>query len=78
MHGWLPYAIAAAVLLVLAPLAALTGKRYGRSIKGGLVLGSILLGFGYAIDPPAKQAIEAAHKDADKKGPQPAGDPPPE
>ena len=76
MKGWLPYAVAGLVFLVLAPLAALIGKRYGRSIKGGLVMGSILLGFGYAIDPPAKQAIESAREDPDKKGPPAPGDPP--
>ncbi len=78
MHGWLPYAIAGAALLLLAPLVAMAGRRYGRSVKGGLILGSILLGFGQAIDPPSQQAIEAASDDADKKGPQPAGDPPSE
>jgi hypothetical protein len=76
VRDWPPYVIAGVAFLVLAPLAAFVGKRYGRSIKGGVVMGSILLGFGHVLDPPGKQAIEAAREDPGKKGPPAPGDPP--
>jgi hypothetical protein len=69
-------ALAVAAILVLAPLAAWLGRRYGRSVKGGLVLGSILLGFREALDPPSKRAIEAATDEADRKEPPAPGEPP--
>ena len=68
--------VVVAALVVLGSGAAWLGRRYGRSVKGGLVLGSILLGFGEAIDPPSKQAIETGEDEASRKGPGAAGDPP--
>ena len=46
MVHWLTYLSGGVALMALAPLAALAGHRYGRSIKGGLILASVLLGFG--------------------------------
>ena len=50
------------------PLFAWLGHRHGRSIKGGIALASIMLGFGVPLDPPAKHLIEA------KQGRVKAGD----
>ncbi|HEY2750394.1 hypothetical protein [Phenylobacterium sp.] len=56
MSAWLGYLPALGALVVLAPLMAWLGHRHGRSIKGGLALASILLGFGVPFDPPANEA----------------------
>lgn len=50
---------ALATLLVLAPLVGWLGHKHGRSIKGGMALASIMLGFGVPLDPPTKHLIEA-------------------
>ncbi|HWW26773.1 MAG TPA: hypothetical protein VNZ85_12830 [Caulobacter sp.] len=60
MAGWTQYLIALAALLVLAPLVAWAARRLGSRAKGGLMLASVLLGFGAVLDQPAKHAIEAA------------------
>ena len=73
MAVWLKQLIAVLALIVLAPLVAWIGLRHGRKIRGNLVLASILLGFGHAVDPPPHQKVEAA--EPGKGGPQP-GDPP--
>ena len=65
---------ALATLLVLAPLLAWLGHRHGRSIKGGVALASIMLGFGVPLDPPAKHFIEA--KQGRVKGSDETGEPP--
>ena len=75
MAVWLKELIAVLALIVLAPLAAWIGLRHGRKIRGNLVLASILLGFGHAVDPPPHQKVEAA--EPGKGGPQP-GEPPAE
>ena len=59
MHVWLQYLIAFAVLCALAPLIALMARRFGRRARGGLMMASILLGFGEVVDPPSKHVIEA-------------------
>ena len=54
MPSWLGYLLAFAALLVLAPLLAWLGHKHGRSLKGGLALASIMLGFGVrSIRPPS-------------------------
>ncbi len=73
MAVWLKELIAVLALIVLAPLVAWIGLRHGRKIRGNLVLASILLGFGHAVDPPPHQKVEAA--EPGKGGPQP-GEPP--
>ncbi len=73
MALWLKDLIAAGAVLVLAPLFAWIGLRHGRRIRGSIVLASILLGFGHAMDPPPQEKVEAA--EPGKGGPQP-GDPP--
>lgn len=73
MAVWLEYLIAILGLLVVAPLFAWIGTRHGRRIRGSLMMTSILLGFGHAIDPPPAQKVEAA--EPGKGGPQP-GEPP--
>lgn len=60
MAVWLQYLIAFAALVVLAPLVAWLAHRFGSKAKGGLMLASVLLGFGAVMDPPSKHAIEAA------------------
>ena len=59
MSGWIQYLIAFAALLVLAPSIAWVARRLGSKAKGGLMLASVLLGFGAVLDQPAKHAIEA-------------------
>lgn len=73
MAGRLEALIAVLALLVLAPVFAWIGKRHGRRIRGNLVMASILLGIGHAVDPPPAQKVEAA--EPGKGGPQP-GEPP--
>ena len=60
MSAWIQSLIAFAALLLLAPLIAWAAKRLGSKAKGGLMLASVLLGFGAVLDQPAKHAIEAA------------------
>jgi hypothetical protein len=74
MPAWLSYLLALGALLVLAPLLAWLGHRHGRSIKGGIALASIMLGFGVPLDPPAKHLIEA--KQGRVKGDDETGEPP--
>lgn len=54
------YGLITIALLILLPTAAVFGKHFGTKVKGGLLLGAILLGFGAVVDPPQKHAIEAA------------------
>jgi hypothetical protein len=74
MSAWLGYLLALGALVVLAPLMAWLGHRHGRSIKGGLALASILLGFGVPFDPPTKHLIEA--NEGEEKGDSESGEPP--
>jgi hypothetical protein len=74
MPDWLGYLLAFGALVVLAPLVAWLGHRHGRSIKGGIALASIMLGFGIPLDPPAKHLIEA--KEGRIEGGDESGDPP--
>jgi hypothetical protein len=74
MPRWQQYLIAAAVFLALVPLIALGAKRFGRGAKGGLMLASILFGFGAVMDPPSRHVVEANEK-AKKASPE-NGEPP--
>jgi hypothetical protein len=56
------------------PVRLNVGHRHGRSIKGGVALTSILLGFGVPMDPPTKHLIEA--KEARVAGDDENGEPP--
>lgn len=60
MAVWVQYLLAVVVFLALAPLVAWLARGLGAKAKGGLMLASVLLGFGAVMDPPAKHAIEAA------------------
>ena len=71
MAGWL---IVVTALVILLPLAAWFGRRYGRQARGGVGLALMMLGLGEAIDPPSKHAIEADTA-RDKARPAP-GEPP--
>lgn len=73
MPTWLEYLIAVGALLVIAPLIALAGKRHGRRLRGSLMMASILLGFGHALDPPPHEKVEASEPGKDLRNP---GDPP--
>jgi len=74
MPSWLGYLLALAALLVLAPLLGWLGHKHGRSVKGGVALASIMLGFGVPMDPPAKHLIEATVKRLNEE--DESGDPP--
>jgi hypothetical protein len=73
MAWWLQVLMVVAALVVVAPLAAWIGLRHGRKIRGNLMMASVLLGFGHAIDPPPQDKVEAA--EPGKGGPLP-GEPP--
>ena len=73
MPLWTQYLLAFAALAVLAPLVFWAGRRLGSRTKGGLILASLMLGFGDVLDQPAKQAIEATETE---KG-SPENDEPP-
>jgi hypothetical protein len=75
MPRWRQYLIAFAALVVIAPLIALAAKRLGRAARGGLMLASVLLGFGAVMDPPSRRLVEANEKM--KKGSPETGEPPP-
>lgn len=60
--------IALGAFVVIAPLVAWLARRQARSVKGGLLLASVLLGFGEPLDPPSKHVIEASG-DREKEGP---------
>jgi hypothetical protein len=74
MPLWLSYLLAVLALVVLAPLLGWLGHRHGRSIKGGIALASIMLGFGVPLDPPTKHLIEA--KQGRVRGDDETGEPP--
>ena len=74
MPSWLGYLLAVVAILILAPLIGWLGHRHGRSIKGGVALASILLGFGVPMDPPTKHLIEA--KEGRVAGDDESGEPP--
>jgi hypothetical protein len=74
MPHWLSTLLAIGALIVLAPLIAWLGRRHGKSIRGGVALASLMLGFGAPLDPPTKHLIEA-NEDRIKDGDE-SGDPP--
>ncbi len=73
MAIWLQQLLAMVSLIVIAPLVAWIATRHGRRIRGSLIMASILLGIGHAVDPPQVQKVEAS--EPGKGGPQP-GEPP--
>ncbi len=54
-------------------MVAWLAGRYGRRVRGNLIMASILLGFGHAMDPRPQEKVEAA--EPGKGGPLP-GEPP--
>jgi hypothetical protein len=62
MALWIQYLIVFAALVLLAPPLAWAARRLGSRAKGGLMLASVLLGFGAVLDQPAKHAIEATER----------------
>ena len=73
MPVWAQILIVLVVLAVLAPLVARFAKGAGRRARGGLMMASVLLGFGEVLDPPSKHIIEA--NEAEEKA-QPGNDEP--
>ncbi len=69
MPIWLQDLLALAAVLALAPVVAWIGVRHGRRIRGNLIMASILLGFGHAVDPPPQEKVEAS--EPGKRGPKP-------
>jgi hypothetical protein len=59
MPLWMQQLAALAVIIVLAPVIAIGARRYGRRVRGGLLMAGILLGFGEVLDPPSKHIVEA-------------------
>jgi hypothetical protein len=78
MPTWLTALLAIAAFLVLAPLAAWVGRRYGRGIKGGAALAAMMLGMGRLIDPPVQARIEARREPVKggAENDEPVDDPP--
>jgi hypothetical protein len=72
LRQWL---IALAVLVVVLPGAGWLGARYGKQMRGNVMMASILLGFGQAMDPAKETPIEAA-EGRNEKAPVPPGEPP--
>ena len=70
---WLQILVVLLALVVIAPLMAWMGLRHGRRIRGNLMMASLLLGLGHAMDPPPTDKVEAA--EPGKGGPLP-GEPP--
>ncbi len=75
MASWLKIGSALAVVATLAPAIAWLAFRCGKSLRGGLALGAILLGIGEPLDPPPKEKVESA--EPGRQTPTP-GAPPPE
>ena len=73
MTLWLQQLAAIAVVIVLAPLIAYAARRYGRQVRGGIMMAGILLGFGEVVDPPSKHLIEA--QEGEEKGSPETGEP---
>jgi hypothetical protein len=73
MPTWLGDVFALAALIILAPLLAWLGHRHGRSLRGGIALASLMLGFA-VLDPPTKPVIEASQKRDSEE--DESGDPP--
>ena len=74
MAFWLPWLVGATALIVLLPLIAWAGRRYGRRARSGFALAGLLLGLGEVVDPPSKHLIEAGGPE-EKEAPAP-GEPP--
>jgi hypothetical protein len=74
MPAWLQYLIAAVVLVVLLPVVAWVGRRYGRRASAGFAIAGLLLGLGQVADPPSKHLIQAGEPE-EKEAPTP-GEPP--
>jgi hypothetical protein len=72
--AWAPWSLVAAGVVLLAPVMAWAGRRWGARARGGLMLASILLGFGEALDPPSKHVVETTEDRRDRDGG--AGEPP--
>lgn len=73
MADWAPWLIGLVALVVVAPLMAGMGRGLGRKAKGGLMLASILMGFGEVLDPPTKRTTESTER---KTGSPENGEPP--
>lgn len=73
MAAWVQYLIALTALIVVTPMFAVIGKRFGSKAKGGLMVACVLLGFGDVLDQPAKHAVEATEPE---KGSPENGEPP--
>jgi hypothetical protein len=73
MPLWLQQLAAVGAVIILAPVIAIGARRYGKRVRGGMMMAGILLGFGEVIDPPSKHLIEAS---GDKEKPSPENDEP--
>ena len=69
----LQYLAVLAALLAAAPLLAWAARRLGSRVKGGVMLGAMMLGFGEVFDQPAKRAIEAVEREEETES---EGEPP--
>jgi hypothetical protein len=73
MPLWFQQLAAVGAIIILAPLIAIGARRYGKRVRGGMMMAGILLGFGEVVDPPSKHLVEAS---GDKEKPSPESDEP--
>lgn len=74
MPGWLGIAGTVALIVALAILGGVFGRRIGRMTRTGVGLGLIMLGVGHVVDAPPAQAIEVVDDERDDSE-APSGDP---
>ncbi len=74
MSDWKSWLITLGVVAVVAPGAGYLGARYGKQVRGNVMMASILMGFGQATDPAKENPVEAV-EGKQKRAPDP-GEPP--
>jgi hypothetical protein len=65
MGAWAGYAIGFGALAIVAPAAAILGRRHGRAVRGAAGLAMALMGLGQIADPPTRRLIGSLTRDPD-------------